>query len=490
MTAQLLGEAFLVGCITGVGASTLRLGLPRVGYPLIFMFSGLVGVLLVAMTSVVVLGLGGSNHILTVVILSVALLAASLVIDARQSRLGRGLVAIGGAALVGASATLGIGLLVAPILTFDSWRFLEFGSSTFGDGASVQLLLEQYLGNYPIALTSLEGLARGLGLPFLASGVAAVGIMGVAGAFDLFGRRLVGPRAGLRLFLLVVAVIGIAASAYMTRLQLGYINSHAMTAGFFSIGVAALFAPGNEGSPLSPVDERLRAVLLGISCAGLALGRVEGLLLVGLMLVAAVTYRGWSRRSLGVVALIGVVVPAIWYGRLATTVIDADILSPSRMVMLLLVATAPLLVAIISEPGHPIPWLASMTLFFLGAATLLVALTNPAGMGTSVSHLFLNLASTGLWGAVWWVVIPLFVMSVSKLHQTNEKSGWLVLTFGYVLIVLLLGGIRDVPYAARWGDSGNRMMVHVLPAFFLLIFSAFGQADEGTNVVARKREAV
>ncbi len=488
MSDHLTIETLLVAGISCVGAGTLRLLVPRLGAPLTIVLSGLVGVLVVSLSSVISIGLGEPNSLLYVGGLSGVLLACSFIAEYRRSHLNTFALSIGGAALAGALVTIGIGLLVHPILTFDSWRFLEHGSSVFGDGSSVHELLKRSLGNYPISLVSLQGLAQEVRIPFVASGAAAIGVMGVSGAFELFARPMDGVRQALRLFLIAAVVIGVGMSAYITRLQLGYVNAHAMTAGFYALGVAGVFAPGRESSPSSPVDESVRAAIIGISCAGLALGRVEGLLLAGFILVAAVTFRGWSQKSLAVIALVGIAVPVVWYARLATTLVDADILTPSTIVILILATSGPLLVAAFSA-GRPVPWLASMTMLALGGATVIVALANPEGFGLSVSHLILNMISTGLWGAIWWVAIPLSVMAVWRIRMLNARASWLVVTLGFVLVVMILGGVRDFPYTARWGDSANRMMVHVAPAFFLLVFSGFGPVDRGTDVDVTEREA-
>ena len=47
--------------------------------------------------------------------------------------------------------------------------------------------------------------------------------------------------------------------------------------------------------------------------------------------------------------------------------------------------------------------------------------------------------------------------------RLKSEGVWLEVLGGGILLILLLGMIRSVPYRAGWGDSGNRMLVHLAP---------------------------
>ncbi len=489
MNQILVGEVLFASLIGAFGASALRIGLVRLGLALTVQFSGIVGILVITVTTVLSLSLGKPNSFFTVSVVGFALLVAFFLIEKRRSDLRNGVFTVVVAALVNAGVTVAIGFLVAPVLTFDSWRFLEHGSSAFGDGVAVQSLLQDVLGSYPIVLISVQGLGASIGMPFVSSSLATVSVLAVSGAFDMSARPIRGRKRGFRVMAIVALVVGVAASAYMTRVQLGLVNSHALVAGYYALGVAAIFAPGGRLSSSRVSAERIRAALLGVACAGIALARVEGLAVVGILLAVAVAYRGWRRSSLIVLTSIGFVVPGIWYVRLVVAGSSTGILSPSRIVVLLAVAAAPLLIAAAIKPSLPVPWLSAAVIVFLSAATLLIVWDSSSELATTVSAFGINLATKGLWGAIWWVVFPLALLALAQLDDHQARGAWLVVTFGFVLVVLLLGGVRDTPYRIGWADSGNRMMVHVLPAFFLLILHAFRRDDQSDSSASPRRRS-
>ena len=478
MNQILFGEILFATLISVIGASLLRIGSARLGVALTVQFSGIIGVLFISLTSVAALLFRQANNVVAFSILSLGVLVLAFLLDKRRARIKEGLLCLAYSALAGAAVTFVVGFLVAPVLTFDSWRFLEIGSSVFGDGIPIDQIMSGVLGSYPIALLSVEGLAGKLGMPFAASSLAAVSVLGLSGAFNVCAHPLSQSKRGFRVVTTVILIIGGAVSMYVTRVQLGYIGSHALAAAYYSIGVAAIFAP-NAGFSLTGISsESARASLLGVACAGASLTRVEGPLTACLLLVAAITYRGWSRRSIVILMGWAFVVPAFWYGGLAILGASTDILSPIRMVAMLSALGIPLLVAAFVKPSDPIPWFATLALMTMAVAIVIMGSDSTSHLGASVSALAMNLGSKGLWGITWWVVLPLAILALARINADSSASSWTVVTFGFVLLILILGGIRDMPYRSGWGDSGNRMMVHVLPAFILLIFHAFNGREQ------------
>jgi hypothetical protein len=417
--------------------------------------------------------LGAPNSATKVFVIVAALLLAFLVIEWRRSALREGVFTVAVAGLANAGVATALGVLVAPVLTYDSWRFLEYGISTFGDPGTVQMVIQEAFGSYPVVLVSIQGLAVSNGMPFAASSLAGISALALSGAFDAISRPLHGSKRALRVLGIVAVVVTVAASSYMTRVQLGLVNSHALVAGYYALGAAAVFASGASLASTSASIERIRAALLGIACAGVALARVEGLLVAALLLTVGISYRGWSRSSLALLSSVAFILPGIWYARLMTAGASTDILSPPRMAVLLAAAAAPLLIALFKKQNHRVLSLNAAVLVLLSAAIFAIGWENASGLGGSVAALGINLANTGLWGATWWVVIPLAILALARLTDDQARGGWLVLTFGFVFLVLILGGARKFPYRIGWGDSGNRMMIHVLPTFFLLLFHSF-----------------
>ena len=74
-----------------------------------------------------------------------------------------------------------------------------------------------------------------------------------------------------------------------------------------------------------------------------------------------------------------------------------------------------------------------------------------------------NLIATGYWGSFWWTFGPLVVLMAIFGPRLKREDVWLEVLGGGLLLILLLGVIRSSPYRLGWGDSGNRMLVHLAP---------------------------
>jgi hypothetical protein len=271
MNPTMLHEALFAAALGVVGAAALRIGLAQLGASLTVLFSGIVGVLVVTATTVASVSLGAPSSAVKVFVVGAGLLIVFFAIEWRRSALKEGVFTVSIAGLVNAVVSTALGVLVAPVLTYDSWRFLEHAISAFDDPSSVQALIQGAFGSYPVVLVSIEGLAIDTGMPFAVSSLAGISVLALSGAFDVIARPLHGSKRALRVLAIVAMVTTVAASSYMTRVQLGYVNSHALVASLYALGATAIFASGTSLATTSEATEKIRAVLLGIACVGVAL---------------------------------------------------------------------------------------------------------------------------------------------------------------------------------------------------------------------------
>ncbi len=83
-------------------------------------------------------------------------------------------------------------------------------------------------------------------------------------------------------------------------------------------------------------------------------------------------------------------------------------------------------------------------------------------------ELILNMVKNGSWGVTWIVLAVLFLAALA-LKRVNHESVFLYYIFSFGLLFnavnLLRGGWRE-----GWGDSGNRMLIHII---FILAFYVF-----------------
>lgn len=87
------------------------------------------------------------------------------------------------------------------------------------------------------------------------------------------------------------------------------------------------------------------------------------------------------------------------------------------------------------------------------------------------TDLAVNIFREGGWGLLWAALIPLFVAAVF-LRKIPGESPVLVFILAFFLLYqplhLFRGGWRE-----GWGDSGNRMLLHILPVVLFYVFLKF-----------------
>ena len=351
-------------------------------------------------------------------------------------------------------STAVLGWSLAPVLSFDSFRFVMLG----------RMLVQGQIGfggtdltDYPVMMVHLQALASAMGGSYLVYTPVAGGLLAVtAGMNHLLGKV---DRRRTALLIAVAAVAGAGiflTSNFMLRLQLSYLNSHVLFAGFLLLGVASSIRaePG-----VTPAETRVGSLLL----AAVAISRVEGLLVAALALTAIAGSGTLKPRDLGRVGTIALVPPALWYGRLLLAGGSGSILTPTRTGALLVLGALPLVVAATPRLSRLVPWLPLIALSSLTGAIVLLGLTDPESVGMSGAAMLGNMATAGQWGVVWWLVLPLLVVLTVLGPSIRNDSAWALLTVGHLFLILLLGAVRETPYRLGWGDSGNRMLIHVLP---------------------------
>lgn len=78
-----------------------------------------------------------------------------------------------------------------------------------------------------------------------------------------------------------------------------------------------------------------------------------------------------------------------------------------------------------------------------------------------------NLLSASIWGPLFWPLfggIILLCLTVSRLQSFRNYA---LLAVNVCGVIFLLGFVH--PFRIGWGDSGNRMMLHLVPLYILLL---------------------
>ena len=87
-----------------------------------------------------------------------------------------------------------------------------------------------------------------------------------------------------------------------------------------------------------------------------------------------------------------------------------------------------------------------------------------------------NLFNYQMWGLTWYLIPIIIIMLVysSKINVNDIFlfSGINIFIFQFLLV------LGRVPYREGWGDSFNRMAIHVLPLFIFFIINSLIEINQ------------
>lgn len=277
----------------------------------------------------------------------------------------------------------------------------------------------------------------------------------------------------------VVIFIGFALMA-TTYLGLGmaqFVHGNAAATVYLFVGVSFLWLALLDGDNAG-ADEACRLTwwrFALLAFMGFTLTRIESPMFTLLFLTLALTLRSWP----GSVRL-GLVLPFVllllaWYLFLyGVTLRDPGrLLSPTNLQLILagFIGFALFLV------GLPLRWVApytryvpALTLVGLSGMWLFFGWREPQIFQVSLVSWAQNLFGLVAWWSLIWSLMVLVAWLTWDQRPPLRYGALLALgSVGFILLVLILPHGRDAAYRVGWGDSGNRMMFHILPLIVLYL---------------------
>lgn len=448
----------IVWAITGWSIITL-VGLDRRRHRgVAVLVAPLVGLCITTVTASLGLALGLGSHIELVAIVIVAILGVA-VRTVTRPELTSWLTGMGASVTLAAATAGVIRGTVTPVLTFDSYRFIHFGRLLEADELDIS---SPGLADYPIVGVQVQAFGSALGAEFVIAAAAAAGVLGALGATAMIvgSNRTTQNRIGATIAIAAVAGASLALIfyvSYMLRLQLSYLNSHVMVAGLVSL--AAVAALGR----LDDDDHAAVTFLSAIALATLALARTEGALLAAIVMLAIASDDGLERATWKRLAVLSVLPAAFWYARLASGGASGDILSPERSAFMIVAMAAPMALLAIAQLDRIRRVAAWLGLIGLTVGLLGVSMLEPDVFAASAAAIASNMMTNGVWGPVWWLLGPALLCAVVFGPLLRREEAWLLIVGGFFALVLILGGVRDFPFRIGFGDSANRMLIHIVP---------------------------
>jgi hypothetical protein len=251
-----------------------------------------------------------------------------------------------------------------------------------------------------------------------------------------------------------------------------YINTHIQMAVFLLICVAGLWFAVSSGWAGW-------AWPAGLSLSATLLLRAEAPLVAAIILMAVAASRAnWSVRVAALAPTLGVMV--VWYGiALREHANYGDLISLTAPVFgsLAAVFTASVIVVLAGfEKLRPLGRHVDLAaLVGLAALLVLFATQQPDLIVESLRATAQNIAYAGWWMTTWVTTLALLPVAI-LVHRIPDSRLWTTPILGFGLLYWLLPLLREGAYRAGAGDSGSRILAHILPV--VVAFSVLAAADK------------
>jgi hypothetical protein len=259
-----------------------------------------------------------------------------------------------------------------------------------------------------------------------------------------------------------------------------YIHTHMVFATFLLLGVglAWLALRSRRWQLLVPA---------ALGFAVLPPLRAEAFIVVAIFLVPVLTDRDFPIRARWGLAGAVAVTTVAWFGIAVPPHVAPSDLGLTGPVYGNIVGAGALLLLMALTPMRRLEKITALAPAIVIAVLVvfvgLGAVRDPDLFQTSVAAMAANLAILGGWGVFWTVAGALLIIAAATLEVPGQR----LLAYpiaGYVVAVLAFAFLRDGGYRQAAGDSGSRMMMHIVFLVVLYLIAAAGvaaaEADSAT----------
>ncbi len=247
-----------------------------------------------------------------------------------------------------------------------------------------------------------------------------------------------------------------------------YINSNSFSAAFLISATTALWFQTRK-------PEQNWLIISGLLVAFLATTRLEAALLSFLLLLFIIGFRSQNfdkpfRKFIYIICAVQVA----WLAFLYLFASGGSIVSNDQLLMMaVLLAGLPILVLIFEKLPvlRPLgPHLPALTTLGLGLILALFVYVKNEHMMTSLTSMVTNMYwGSGLWTSTWsgLLLVGVFLIFVgARFDRTSLFFGAVFLSILFLINDL---SFFRIPYRIGFGDSGNRMLLSILPIGWLTI---------------------
>jgi len=380
--------------------------------------------------------------------------------------------------LLWALLAVGVGMVTVVVarsvhltrLTPDSLRYLLFAREMQLPDALSEIHRADFV-NRQMGLPALHSMSSLTDRRYLTSIGPLFGVSGFGLFVWLCWRAVRGLVQSRRLLLVGSAALFLVSSNRLVY-DAFYVNTHIEVAFYTLVAIAGAWLAVTT-------REWSWAIPAGIGLAMTLLFRPEAPIVAAIILVAiGASDAGWRVRLAMTVPM--VVITALWYGVILwQNASGGDTISPTAPVFGSLVAVVGAVMVVAWGSVDRLRPLMRYIDRVMLAAMLVVAVAlaafNPEVFTSSLEAAFQNtVLSQGAWLFTWSVGIPLLILAL-LVHDVPHARLWTVPIVGFGLLWFLLPMIRDGAYRVGTGDSGSRILAHMLAVVVaFLVLAALG----------------
>jgi hypothetical protein len=382
------------------------------------------------------------------------------------------------AGLAGLGAAVG-GFRLAGLVTYhtDSFTYL-MAARMLADDTYKSDISRSLVTNRTLGVPLLHAPANLAGEFYLVAITPVLAVATVGALVWLFRRGVARPAAVATASRTALVVLGVALLVTNNRVVFNafYLNGHLLQAALVLLVVGSGWLLVTD----APVPRRAVATLQLIAIPGLIVTRPEGLLIAVLALLPT-WVSGVPARHRSLTLAVAGVFGTGWYAFQIWVYLDRGGGLPISLV-------GPALLAVVLLPASLVPtrwspstrqtvvalWTAEAMLW---SALLVAAVRDPRTLYVSVYHTGRNLVGgEGRWGLSLVLLGCMAVAALLMFRPPHQIFLRFPLTT-FVPLALLLAYLRGGPYRSGYGDSLNRMWMHVVPlaVLYVIVAAAMGR---------------
>lgn len=353
------------------------------------------------------------------------------------------------------------------ILSYDSYAYVGLGggfvnSAKFSDSSG-------FFTTYPVFIVVLQGLAQFFGLDYSPS----VGPLFVACSLSYiifcFSLRLRNRGIFTRVIaaLLFLSALTALLSPYFIVHQIFYINNHTAHGCLMFLAVMEICSLSLMTEAESARERNFTLIIFTL-LGGVAFSRIEGALIASFLLVLLAEARKITGRQFFAGTVFFIMFQLVW-----TLLLQKDFNFSTSSVnefRLFGMMSIPALICFayvippVRRTAHL--WRFVVIIVIMGALYYHTQ-RSPAHLAQAIAHIVYNLLYYVPWGIFWPVAVLAFGCALYAPRNNRISAVCYVLSV-YVMTLFALTAFRN-PYRVGWGDSGNRMMGHLIPFVIYLV---------------------